>query len=118
MTLAIVGSRVASDAQRAEILAILTTVAHDAVVTGDAGGVDEVARQWARTHQLPLAVHAADWAQYGRAGGPIRNALVVRDADRMLAFVCRWPSPGTVNACEQARGKGIEVVVKDLTGAG
>lgn len=115
--LAVVGSRACSPAQFSAVMRVLDREAGDAtIVTGDAAGVDEAARFWARHCGAGAAVvHVADWAAHRDAAGPIRNAALVADADELVAFVCRHPSRGTADAATQARRRGIKVRVLDLT---
>lgn len=115
--LAVVGSRACSPAQFSTIMRHLDHLdpAPSVVVTGDASGVDEAARFWSFTNIGPPAVHNAEWEEHGKKAGPMRNAKVVADADRMIAFICRRPSPGTEDAIRQAKDRGILVNVFDLT---
>lgn len=116
--LAVVGSRACNAAQFAAIMRNLDGIepAPERIVTGDAAGVDEAARFWARENIGPAVVHAADWAAHGPAAGPLRNTCVVADADQLIAFVCRRPSPGTEDAIRQAKRAGIAARVFDLSG--
>jgi hypothetical protein len=44
-----------------------------------------------------------DWAKHGRAAGPIRNKLIISDADYVIAF---WDgkSTGTLSSINIAKG--------------
>ncbi len=114
--LAVVGSRACSPAQFSTIMRHLDHLepTPSAIVTGDASGVDEAARFWSLTNIGPPAVHNAEWDAHGK-NAAMRNAKVVADADRMIAFVCQRPSSGTEDAIRQAKGRGILVNVFDLT---
>jgi hypothetical protein len=57
------------------------------IVTGCAGGADDLARRYATSRNIPLAVFSADWETYGKAAGPIRNTMIVEDSSRMIAFL-------------------------------
>lgn len=52
----------------------------------------------------------ADWNRYGRAGGMVRNGLMVTQADAAIFF---WDgtSPGTAGCIELAKFKGIPIKV-------
>lgn len=54
--------------------------------TGDARGVDSMARKYAIEKDLPLTIHCADWDFYGKAAGPIRNVTIIESVDMILAF--------------------------------
>lgn len=84
------------------------------LVSGGARGVDSMAEQVAQDFAVPITVHKADWKRYGRAAGHRRNALIVADADEMLAFYAGAETPGTASAIRLAREKGIPVSVFGL----
>lgn len=80
------------------------------IVTGDASGIDSYARRYAKESSLHLQVFKADWSSFGRAAGPMRNTLIVKNSDILVAF---WDgeSPGTKNSILQARKRGMRVDV-------
>jgi hypothetical protein len=80
------------------------------VLSGVAAGADSLAMRWAREMGLPFTGHPAKWKLYGRKAGPVRNALIVRDAEVMIAF---WDgaSKGTLNAIKQAEARGLKVYI-------
>ena len=54
----------------------------------------------------------ADWKQYGRRAGPIRNAQVVAEADVIIAFPI-GESKGTRDAISKARKAGKRVFIHE-----
>lgn len=66
------------------------------IVTGDATGVDSMARRFAKEYQIELRVHVADWST-GDSAGPARNRLIVRDCTHMIAFCHHDPSSGKLS---------------------
>jgi hypothetical protein len=72
------------------------------VLSGGARGVDRVAAQAARARGMEVQEYLADWEQYGKRAGMLRNAELVYSADFVMAF---WDgeSPGTKNALDHAR---------------
>lgn len=110
MKVAIVGSRDYADvaAVRAYIRALPSGTV---VVSGGASGVDTVALQEARRCKLGTHVFDADWAQYGKRAGAMRNQQIVDAADRVVAF---WDgvSKGTKITIDMAKraGKPLEVI--------
>jgi hypothetical protein len=112
MRVAIVGSRgyldLDSVTRFVDSLPVDTTV-----ITGGAKGVDLTAEVAARSRGLEVVVHLADWTQYGKAAGQIRNQKLVDDCDRLFAF---WDgaSPGTKGAISIASKAGkLEKVFRD-----
>lgn len=70
-------------------------------------GVDRALLGWAMRHPDVLSnAYPAHWSLHGRAAGPIRNALMVREADALIAFP---GGKGTANCVKQAQRKGIPV---------
>lgn len=58
------------------------------IIQGGASGWDAMARDYARTWEIPCETFDADWATCGRAAGPIRNRKMLREGqpDHVLAF--------------------------------
>jgi hypothetical protein len=72
-------------------------------------GADAIADHFARMWGWEIERHPADWEQFGRAAGPIRNADMARaGADVCLAFPLPG-SRGTMNCMREARSAGIPV---------
>lgn len=87
------------------------------IVSGGAKGTDTLAERYAKEYNIPFIVHLPKWDKYGRAAGPIRNKLIVRDSDRIIAF---WDgqSRGTKSTIELAEKAGkpvnIQLIVTPL----
>lgn len=82
----------------------------DRIVSGGASGADRLARQWARKHNVQLLEHKAERGKHGRAAGPMRNTLIVRDCTHLLAF----PGPntkGTLDIITKAQNANLNVRV-------
>lgn len=73
----------------------------DEIVSGGATGVDSLAEKYAAVYQIPLKVFPADWKQYGKAAGPIRNRQMAEYANALLAF--DKGTRGTRNMIQTAR---------------
>ena len=115
--IAIVGSRFWPN-ERAVRNYIMALPEGTTVVSGAAKGVDSMAAKWARYYELAVVEHPvtdAEWAKFGRRAGPLRNARIVADCDRVVAF---WDgaSPGTRSTIELARKAGKPVRIVDLEG--
>jgi hypothetical protein len=79
------------------------------LVHGAASGADSHAAAWAAKVGIEVAAYPADWRQYGKAAGPIRNRkmLAVERPDLVIAFP---GGPGTADMVRQAKAAGIRVV--------
>lgn len=55
------------------------------VVSGGASGVDLLGENWAAMFGIPVMRFPADWEQYGKSAGPMRNAQMAAYADALVA---------------------------------
>lgn len=55
------------------------------ILSGGARGVDTIAIQIAKDFNIPYIVYNAHWEQYGKAAGFIRNELMAKSADALIA---------------------------------
>ena len=80
------------------------------VISGTARGADQMGERYARERDFQLRRFPADWEQYGKSAGHIRNAKMADNADALIAF---WDgeSKGTKNMIDNARRKGLAVRV-------
>lgn len=81
------------------------------VIEGGARGADRLARQAAAARGLEVRTFDADWARYGRAAGPIRNAAMLAAGPALvLAFHADLDkSKGTRDMVKRARRAGVPV---------
>lgn len=106
---AIVGSRGYPDED--DVFSYVHELPSDTVVvSGGAEGPDTWAEKAAKRRGMLVVVYRADWSLYGKAAGPIRNAEIVANCDRVVAF---WDghSRGTKSTIGIAnrQGKPVEV---------
>lgn len=78
------------------------------VVSGGAGGVDQLGEQWACAHGVPVVKFPADWNAHGKAAGPIRNRKMAEYAEALIA-VWDGRSRGTKNMIDTAQKLGLKV---------
>ena len=81
------------------------------VVSGMASGVDQLAIRYAKENNLPLHEYWAEWEFYGKSAGPIRNRLMAKNADALIAIHSK-DSKGTKNMIETALKEGLRVFVR------
>lgn len=82
------------------------------IIHGGARGADTLAGRYAEEANIPVRRFPADWEQYGKRAGPIRNSQMLREGnpDYCVAFLAP-NSRGTKNMIEQASRKGVTVKV-------
>ena len=82
------------------------------LICGGATGADSLAMRWAAIRGVPTEVHYADWANEGKAAGPIRNKKMLVEGKPNL--VVAFPGGvGTSNMVGIAREAGIEVLFSE-----
>jgi hypothetical protein len=91
---------------RAMVERVLDEIRPEVIYTGAARGVDEFARDWANDRGVPYFSCPAQWNQYGKKAGPLRNTWMLRygRADTLIAFP---GGKGTQNMWNQAVTAGI-----------
>lgn len=108
MKLAIVGSRNLDKIEQTSMKSIRQYVQKHIgqiteIVSGGARGADTYAELVAQEFGIPVKVFQADWEQYGRSAGPIRNKQIVDYADKVVAFYYgNERSKGAFNSIQQA----------------
>lgn len=84
------------------------------VIHGAARGADTYAGEAASRLGFKVETYPADWDNFGRKAGFLRNARMVKlGADVCLAFILN-ESPGASGCAELARKAGIEVVSREI----
>lgn len=80
------------------------------VISGTASGADAMGERYAQERGLAVRRFPADWNQYGKAAGYIRNCQMADNADALIAF---WDgrSRGTGNMIEIARKRNMPIRV-------
>lgn len=118
MRLLICGDRNWTDDLRiAEEVTALGLEQIECVIEGEARGADQIGRNFAIACDIPIVPFHADWKQYGRAAGPMRNQRMLAEGKPTyyLAFHANIEeSKGTrdmVNRLENAHVPG-KVVTK------
>ncbi len=72
--------------QIAKILYNYIALGKDYIVTGDATGIDKIARRFGKENNISVGVFKANWNEYGKAAGPIRNEKLVKECNELIAF--------------------------------
>lgn len=92
------------------------------IISGGAGGADDLAYQYARKRQLKFEMFPARWDAHGKMAGFLRNIEMAKSADACIIFNENG-SKGSTHMEEQARKHGLKLKVyryntNDTTGAG
>lgn len=78
------------------------------VIDGQARGADTLGYLWAIAHHIPTKRFPANWDQYGRSAGPIRNIeMAQHGADLCVAFP---GGSGTQHMIKTAKAHNIPVI--------
>lgn len=87
------------------------------IISGHCPGADMLGERFAQEHNTEMKLFPAQWQQFGRAAGPIRNKQMV---DYLNSFehkvVIAFASPnsrGTRNTISLARRMGIDVLITE-----
>jgi predicted nucleic acid-binding protein len=78
------------------------------VIFGCAKGVDTLGEKWARENNIPIAHFPADWKQYGKRAGHLRNSQMADYGEALIAARID-ETPGTTNMIEIAEKKGLKI---------
>jgi YspA, cpYpsA-related SLOG family len=83
------------------------------VIEGHARGADQVAHHWAERNQgVELMCYPADWETHGKSAGPVRNRLMLKDAQPtlVLGFTddALAPGSGTYDMLTIASNAGVK----------
>jgi hypothetical protein len=80
------------------------------VVCGEATGADAGGKKWALARGIPVKCFPADWPQFGKRAGPIRNEQMAEYAEGLIAFP---GGQGTADMIRRANAKGCMVVLRE-----
>lgn len=78
------------------------------IISGKARGADALGERYAQEQGYKLEAHPADWDQYGKRAGYIRNEEMAKVADALVAF---WDgnSRGTLHMINIAKRYGLKI---------
>ena len=78
------------------------------VVSGKAFGVDQLGEQYANENEIPIKYFPANWNEFGKRAGYLRNEEMAEYADALIAI---WDgtSKGTQHMIQIAMNKGLKI---------
>ena len=88
----------------------------DTVIEGEAPGADSMARDWALENQIPVKRYPANWDEFGKKAGPIRNRQMLMEGnpDLVIAFHEKIEkSKGTKDMINVANKAKVSVILVD-----
>lgn len=88
---------------------VLSYLEPDLIIQGGATGADALARRWADENEVPCITIPAHWHRYGRAAGPMRNAIML-DTYPNAAIVAFPGGRGTANCVAFAEKRNRKVI--------
>jgi hypothetical protein len=80
------------------------------IVSGAARGADQLGERYAKERGYNIDSHPANWDEFGKSAGYIRNKEMAQSADALMAF---WDgkSRGTKHMIDLAKQHGLKVIV-------
>lgn len=84
------------------------------ILCGMAEGVDKLGERFAKENNIPLRYFPAQWHQYGKSAGPIRNEKMAQNADGLI-YIWDGESRGTKNMISLATQYGLKVYGRIVT---
>jgi len=88
----------------------------DKLVSGRCSrGGDRFCEYIANKYSIPIKIYPADWKQYGKAAGFIRNEYIAKDADTIMALLPNDGSHsyGTEDTIQKAIKLGKQILLVD-----
>jgi len=80
------------------------------IVSGTANGADRLGERYAASREFSIKRFPAEWNEYGKAAGPIRNKEMAKYADGLIVF---WDgySKGTKSMIDLAREHNLHIEI-------
>lgn len=81
------------------------------VLSGGCRGTDKLGELYAEEYGYEVRRYPADWKRFGKAAGPIRNEMMVKEADIIICFP-KTESRGSMSVIRLAEKYGKEIYIK------
>lgn len=88
------------------------TLSEVSIVSGCCRGADAFGERYAKEHGIPVVRFPADWLEYGKAAGPIRNrkmAEYASEGEGILVAFWDGRSRGTASMIRLAEKAGLQI---------
>lgn len=86
----------------------LKNIENPIIISGTCKGADKLGEKYAKENDLVLELFPANWGEYGKAAGMIRNKEMSKVADGLVAFY-DGRSKGTKNMIEEAKKMNLKI---------
>jgi len=86
MRVAIIGSRNFNDYNKLKEILNSLNLKIDLIISGGAKGADTLGEKYAHENNIPIKIFYPNWDLYGKKAGFIRNELIVKNSDIIIAF--------------------------------
>lgn len=83
------------------------------IISGGCRGADTMAERYAKEWNIPAVVFNAEWEEYGKSAGFVRNKKIVEDSTCIIAFPSK-NGKGTQNTIELAKERSIDVFIQPI----
>jgi len=83
-----------------------------AIISGGARGADTEGEIWAKENNIPIERYPAQWNHFGRSAGFIRNKLMAKEGDMLIAFPGSKGTAHMVRIMQEANKNVVEVYEK------
>lgn len=88
----------------------LSTYKNVVIISGGARGADSLGERYAKERGYEIDRYPANWDEFGKSAGYIRNTEMADNADILIAF-WDYKSKGTKHMIDIAKKKGLMVVI-------
>lgn len=95
--------------ERKAVFEILSEINPTLVIEGGASGADALAREWCALNKVPNKTYRANWNSHGRAAGPMRNEVMVRE-NKDAVLVAFPGGRGTEDCVARAKREGLKII--------
>jgi len=84
------------------------------IICGEARGADTIGKLWAQERNISVVSFPADWNQYSKSAGYIRNSQMAQYATHLIAF---WDghSHGTKHMIDLAKKYSLVINIRDIS---
>lgn len=111
MLVIVAGSRYITDYEFVKRCIQTSGIPVSQIISGGARGVDSLAEKYANEFRIPCQIVPADWNKYGKAAGMVRNKLMAKLGEALIAIkITTDICAGTQNMIECAQARELPII--------